>query len=49
MVDIEKMDLASKDLVAERIEQLKTLFPEAVTEPENAERERELTALISRS
>lgn len=30
--DIEKMDLESKDLVAERIEQLKQLFPEIVVE-----------------
>lgn len=38
MESIEKMNLASKDLVADRIEQLKTLFPEIVTEPENSER-----------
>lgn len=41
MEGIEKMNLASKDLVADRIEQLKALFPEIVTEPENSERERE--------
>lgn len=29
---IEKMNLESKDLVAERIEQLKVLFPEIITE-----------------
>ena len=39
MEDIEKMDLESKDLVADRIERLKRLFPEIVTE--SAERERE--------
>ena len=32
MTDIEKMNLESKDLVAERIEQLKYLFPEITTE-----------------
>lgn len=32
MGDIEKMNLESKDLVADRIEQLKQLFPEIVTE-----------------
>ena len=32
MADIEKMNLESKDLVAERIEQLKSLFPEISTE-----------------
>ena len=32
MTDIEKMNLESKDLVAERIEQLKSLFPEITTE-----------------
>lgn len=32
MTDIEKMNLESKDLVAERIEQLKSLFPEISTE-----------------
>ena len=32
MSEIEKMDLESKNLVAERIEQLKALFPEIVTE-----------------
>lgn len=37
MGEIEKMDLRSKDLVAERIETLKELFPEIVTE--SAERE----------
>ena len=42
MAEIEKMDLESKDLVAERIEQLKQLFPEIVIESE--ERERELIA-----
>ena len=40
MEDIEKMDLESEDLVAGRIEQLKPLFPEIVTE--SAEREREM-------
>jgi hypothetical protein len=42
MAEIEKMDLESRDLVAERIEQLKQLFPEIVTESE--ERERALIA-----
>ncbi len=32
MSEIEKMDLKSKDLVAERVEQLKTLFPEIAVE-----------------
>lgn len=32
MTDIEKMNLESKDLVAERIKQLKSLFPEISTE-----------------
>ena len=35
-INIEKMNLASKDLVAERIEELKALFPEVVTEAQNA-------------
>ena len=39
MSEIEKMNLESKDMVAERIEQLKEMFPEIVTE--SAERERE--------
>ena len=30
--DIERMNLESKDLVAERIEQLKALFPRSITE-----------------
>lgn len=34
--EIEKMSLESKDLVAERIEQVKTLFPEIVTEGEGS-------------
>ena len=38
MAEIKKMDLKSKDLVADRIEQLKLMFPEIVTE--SAERER---------
>ena len=41
---IKKMDLTSKDLVAERIEQLKQLFPEVVVESNKCssrERERE--------
>ena len=37
MSEIEKMSLESKDMVAERIEQLKEMFPEIVTE--SAERE----------
>ncbi len=37
MIEIEKMNLVSKDLVAERIATLKELFPEIVTE--SAERE----------
>ena len=32
MGEFEPIDLASKDLVGERIEQLKQLFPEIVTE-----------------
>ena len=32
MAELPKVDLESKDLVAERIEQLKTLFPEVITE-----------------
>lgn len=32
MADIEKVDLESEDLVADRIERLKQLFPEIVTE-----------------
>lgn len=32
MAELPKVDLESKDLVAERIEQMKTLFPEIVTE-----------------
>ena len=42
MSEIEKMNLESKDMVAERIEQLKEMFPEIVTE--SAERELVLTA-----
>ena len=42
MTEFKKMNLESKDLVAERIEQLKELFPEIVTE--SAERELVLTA-----
>lgn len=34
--EIEKMSLESKDLVAERIEQMKALFPEIVTEGEGS-------------
>ena len=45
MDDIEKMDLGSEDLVAGRIEQLKRLFPEIVTE--SAERERERVATLT--
>ena len=41
MGEFEPIDLASKDLVAERIEQLKQLFPEIVTERGLEERERE--------
>lgn len=32
MTEFEPMDMASKDLLGERIEQLKQLFPEIVTE-----------------
>lgn len=32
MADIEEMNLESEDLVADRIEQLKQMFPEIVTE-----------------
>ena len=42
MSEIEKMNLESKDMVAERIEQLKEMFPEIVTESAEREREREL-------
>ncbi len=42
MAEIQKMNLESEDLVADRIEKLKELFPEIITETENAEREREL-------
>lgn len=41
MDEIEKMNLESEDLVHDRIEKLKELFPEIITETENAERERE--------
>ncbi len=37
MSDFTKMDLESKDMVAERVARLKELFPEIVTE--SAERE----------
>lgn len=36
MEDIKQVDLESKDLVAERIEQMKALFPEIATEGEGA-------------
>ena len=36
MAELPKVDLESKDLVAERIEQIKALFPEIVTEGEGA-------------
>lgn len=36
MPDIERMNLESTDLVAERIEMLKGLFPEIVTEGEGS-------------
>lgn len=36
MAEIEKMDLESKDLVAERIEQLKAMFPEIAVEGEGS-------------
>ncbi|MEY8249342.1 hypothetical protein AAK684_01650 [Leptogranulimonas caecicola] len=42
MTEIEKMNLQSEDLVKDRIEKLKELFPEIITETENTEREREL-------
>lgn len=32
MSDIEKIDLSSKDLIAERVEQIKALFPEVIIE-----------------
>ena len=41
MAEIEKMDLESEDLVGDRIEQLKRMFPEIVTECGFGERERE--------
>ena len=41
MTEFEPMGMASKDLVGERIEQLKQLFPEIVTERGLGERERE--------
>ena len=40
MTEFEPMDMASKDLVGERIVQLKQLFPEIVTERGLGERER---------
>lgn len=40
MTEIEKMNLQSEDLVKDRIEKLKELFPEIITETENTERER---------
>ena len=42
MAEFKKMNLESEDLVTDRIEQLKKLFPEIVTESE--ERERALIA-----
>lgn len=42
MTEIEKMNLQSEDLVKDRIEKLKELFQEIITETENTEREREL-------
>lgn len=39
--EIEKMNLESEDLVADRIEQLLELFPEVTTECGERERERE--------
>ena len=42
MAEIKKMNLESEDLVKDRIEKLKELFPEIITETENAERERKL-------
>lgn len=41
MAEIEKMDLESEDIVGDRIEQLKRMFPEIVTERGFGERERE--------
>lgn len=41
MSEIEKMNLESEDLVADRIEQLLELFPEVATECGERERERE--------
>ena len=41
MAEFEKMDLESEDLVGDRIEQLKRMFPEIVTERGFGERERE--------
>ena len=40
MAEIEKMGLESEDLVGDRIEQLKQMFPEIVTERGFGERER---------
>lgn len=36
-IELDKVDLESEDLVADRIEQMKALFPEIITE--NAEGE----------
>ncbi|MBS5451682.1 MAG: hypothetical protein KHZ24_10845 [Coriobacteriia bacterium] len=40
MAEFKKMDLESEDLVADRIEQIKRLFPEVVVEGSSRERER---------
>ena len=37
MAEFKKMNLESEDLVTDRIEQLKKLFPEIVTESEERE------------
>lgn len=41
MDDIERMNLESEDLVADRIEQMRALFPEVFVESGLGERERE--------
>ena len=47
MSEIEKMDPESENLVADRIEQLKRMFPEIVAEPGPEERERERVEAVA--
>lgn len=48
MSDIEKVDLESKDLVAERVERLKALFPEIAVEGDGSIDFRETAAYSGR-